>query len=45
MLEDKVLVWKLRRGNKDALRFIYEKYDLVTKKAAQLSSTAAGSFK
>jgi RNA polymerase sigma factor (sigma-70 family) len=26
MLEDKVLVWKLRRGNTDALRVIYEKY-------------------
>ena len=26
MLEDKLLIWKLRRGNKDALRVIYEKY-------------------
>ncbi len=26
MLEDKLLVWKLRRGNRDALRVIYEKY-------------------
>ena len=26
MLEDKRLVWKLRRGNRDALRVIYEKY-------------------
>ncbi|HEG44499.1 MAG TPA: sigma-70 family RNA polymerase sigma factor [Phycisphaerales bacterium] len=26
MLEDKLLVWKLRRGSKDALRAIYEKY-------------------
>lgn len=26
MLEDKLLVWKLRRGSKDALRCIYEKY-------------------
>ena len=26
MLEDKLLVWKLRRGSKDALRVIYEKY-------------------
>ena len=26
MLEDKLLVWKFRRGSKDALRRIYEKY-------------------
>jgi len=26
MLEDKLLVWKLRHGSKDALRYIYEKY-------------------
>jgi RNA polymerase sigma-70 factor (ECF subfamily) len=26
LLEDKLLVWKLRRGSKDALRVIYEKY-------------------
>jgi RNA polymerase sigma-70 factor (ECF subfamily) len=26
MLEDKLLVWKLKRGNSDALRHIYEKY-------------------
>ena len=26
MLEDKLLIRKLRRGNKDALRVIYEKY-------------------
>ncbi|MHC4292138.1 MAG: RNA polymerase sigma factor [Planctomycetota bacterium] len=26
MLEDKLLVWKLRRGSRDALRAIYEKY-------------------
>ena len=26
MLEDKLLVWKLKRGNSDALRQIYEKY-------------------
>lgn len=26
MLEDKLLVWKLRRGSTDALRVIYEKY-------------------
>ncbi len=26
MLEDKILVWKLKRGDKDALCVIYEKY-------------------
>jgi RNA polymerase sigma-70 factor (ECF subfamily) len=26
MLEDKLLVWKLKRGNSDALRHIYDKY-------------------
>lgn len=26
MLEDKLLIWKLRRGNKDGLRLLYEKY-------------------
>ena len=26
MLEDKVLLWKMRRGSSDALRCIYEKY-------------------
>ena len=26
MLEDKLLIWKLRRGNRDALRLLYEKY-------------------
>ncbi len=26
MLEDKLLIWKLKRGNKDALRLLYEKY-------------------
>ena len=26
MLEDKLLVWKLKRGNVDALRRVYEKY-------------------
>ena len=26
MLEDKWLLWKLRHGNKDALRLLYEKY-------------------
>ncbi|UCG59225.1 MAG: sigma-70 family RNA polymerase sigma factor [Phycisphaerales bacterium] len=38
MLEDKLLVWKFSRGDKDALRRIYEKYkdDLVTLAAALL---------
>lgn len=26
MLEDKLLIWKLKRGNKDGLRLLYEKY-------------------
>ena len=26
MLEDKLLIWKLKRGNSDALRLLYEKY-------------------
>jgi len=26
MIEDKILVWKFNRGNKDAFRHIYEKY-------------------
>lgn len=26
MLEDKLLIWKLKRGNKEALRLVYEKY-------------------
>jgi RNA polymerase sigma-70 factor (ECF subfamily) len=32
MIEDKRLVWRLKRGDRDALRLIYEKYegDLVT---------------
>jgi RNA polymerase sigma factor (sigma-70 family) len=38
MLEDKLLIWKLNRGKRDALRDIYEKYknDLVTLAAAIL---------
>ena len=27
MLEDKLLIWKLKRGNRDALRLLYEKYN------------------
>lgn len=26
MLEDKLLIWKLKRGNKEGLRLLYEKY-------------------
>jgi RNA polymerase sigma-70 factor (ECF subfamily) len=29
MLEDKLLVWKLKRGNSDALQQIYEKYKRI----------------
>jgi RNA polymerase sigma-70 factor (ECF subfamily) len=38
MLEDKLLVWKINRGNPDALRRIYQKYkgDLLTLAAALL---------
>lgn len=38
MLEDKLLIFKFNRGNRDALRSIYEKYkdDLVTIAAALL---------
>jgi RNA polymerase sigma factor (sigma-70 family) len=38
MLEDKVLIWKFNCGNRDVLRYIYEKYkdDLVTLAAALL---------
>ncbi len=39
MLEDKLLIWKFNRGNREALRGIYEKYkdDLVTLAAALLT--------
>ncbi|MHC4546789.1 MAG: RNA polymerase sigma factor [Planctomycetota bacterium] len=38
MMEDKLLIWKFNRGNRDVLRRIYEKYkdDLVTLAAALL---------
>ena len=38
MLEDKLLIWKFNRGNRNVLRDIYEKYkdDLVTLAAALL---------
>jgi RNA polymerase sigma-70 factor (ECF subfamily) len=43
MLEDKRLVWKLKRGDADALRRIYEKYkdDLLTVAVSLLNETAA----
>ena len=42
MLEDKLLVWKLKRGNRDALRAIYEKYrdDLLRIAAGLLRETS-----
>lgn len=43
MLEDKLLIWKLKRGDADALRRIYEKYkdDLLTIAGSLLNETAA----
>jgi RNA polymerase sigma-70 factor (ECF subfamily) len=43
MLEDKLLIWKFNRGNREALRGIYEKYkdDLVTLAAALLTDVAS----
>ena len=43
MLEDKLLVWKFNRGNRDCLRIIYDKYkdDLVTLAAALLTNVGA----
>ena len=43
MLEDKLLIWKFNRGNREALRSIYEKYkdDLVTLAAALLTDVAS----
>jgi len=43
MLQDKLLIWKFNRGNKDALRYIYEKYkdDLVTLAAALLTDVSS----
>ena len=39
MIEDKLLIWKFNRGNREVLRGIYERYkdDLVTLAAALLS--------
>jgi RNA polymerase sigma-70 factor (ECF subfamily) len=41
-LEDKLLIWKLKRGNTDALRQIYEKYrsDLLRVASCMLTETA-----
>ena len=43
MLEDKLLIWKLKRGNVDALRLLYEKYkdNLRTIAASMLHDTHA----
>lgn len=43
MLQDKVLIWKFNRGEKEALRHIYEKYknDLVTLATALLIDTGS----
>ena len=43
MLEDKLLVWKLKRGSSDALRQIYEKYkdDLLALAVALSNDRAA----
>ena len=42
MLEDKLLLWKFKRGNKEAFRLIYEKYfdDLLTLAANLLNDIA-----
>lgn len=42
MLEDKLLIWKFNRGDREALRPIYEKYknDLVTLAAALLTDVS-----
>jgi RNA polymerase sigma-70 factor (ECF subfamily) len=43
MLQDKLLIWKFNRGEKEALRYIYEKYkdDLVTLAAALLTDVSS----
>jgi len=42
MLEDKLLIWKFNRGDRGALRSVYEKYkdDLVTLAAALLTDVS-----
>lgn len=43
MLEDKILLWKLKSGGKDALRAVYDKYadDLLNLAANLLSDSSA----
>ena len=43
MLEDKLFIWKINRGNRNVLRGIYEKYkdDLVTLAAALLNDVSS----
>jgi RNA polymerase sigma-70 factor (ECF subfamily) len=43
MLQDKILIWKFNRGEKEALRCIYEKYkdDLVTLAAGLLADVSS----
>lgn len=43
MVEDKLLVWKLKHGDKEALRQIYEKYkdDMLSIAASLLNETGA----
>ena len=43
MFEDKLLIWKFNRGNRNVLRGIYEKYkdDLVTLAAALLNDVSS----
>ena len=43
MLQDKILIWRFNRGEKEALRYIYEKYkdDLVTLAAALLTDVSS----
>ena len=43
MLEDKLLIWKFNRGNRNVLRGIYKKYkdDLVTLAAALLNDVSS----
>lgn len=44
MLEDRLLVWKFNRGNKNVLKSVYEKYkdDLMTLATALLYDNSAG---
>ena len=43
MLQDKILIWRFNRGEKEAGRYIYEKYkdDLVTLAAALLTDVSS----